>query len=135
MKGTEEMNFDRIERWYFAPESNSGAGLGNLEVSEETEMEQLCYVNMLKIIPEDGFFSYPGILTLKRNYPVRSVPHHSEDISFGGVVHPCFLTPKDGTIRYVPFGGAVHPSPHSGGWTFQSIRWCVVEYPDIGVLL
>jgi len=21
------MNFDRIERWYFAPESNSGAGL------------------------------------------------------------------------------------------------------------
>jgi len=35
--GIDIMNFDRIERWYSAPESNSGAGLGNLEVSEETE--------------------------------------------------------------------------------------------------
>jgi len=38
--GIDIMNFDRIERWYFAPESNSGAGLGNLEVSEETEMNK-----------------------------------------------------------------------------------------------
>jgi len=35
----------------------------------------------------------------------------------------------------ISFGEAVHPPPHPGGWTFQSVRWCVVEYPDAGVLL